>query len=63
MFEPSNLVLNLNEIMEEYDEREEEAVQATQSEIEEEERVEARVESDNQWKKQERGKEELKKLE
>ena len=43
MFEPSNLVSNLNEIMEEYAEREKEAVQVTQEEIEEEERVEARA--------------------
>ena len=43
MSKPSNLVLNLNEIMEEYTEREEEIVQETQANIEEEERVEARA--------------------
>ena len=42
MSEPLNLVRNLNEIMEEYVEREEETVQATQAETgQEEERVEA----------------------
>ena len=40
MSKPSNLVSNLNEIMEEYAEKEEEAVQATQAKIEEEERAE-----------------------
>ena len=44
MSEPSNLVSNLNEIMEEYTEREEEIVQVTQAEIEGEERDEARAE-------------------
>ena len=44
MFEPANLVPNLNEIMEEYTEREGEAVQVTKAEIEEEERDEARAE-------------------
>ena len=45
MSKPSNLVPNLNEIMEEYTERGEEAVQATQAETgQEEERDDARVE-------------------
>ena len=44
MFEPLNLVLNLNGIMEEYTKREEEIVQVTQAKIEEEERTEAREE-------------------
>ena len=45
MFEPTNLVPNLNKIMEEYTEREEEIVQATQVEIgQEEERAEVRAE-------------------
>ena len=44
MSEPLNLVPNLNEIMEEYAKREEEAVQETQAEIvQEEERDEARA--------------------
>ena len=45
MSEPSNLVPNLNEMMEEYTEKEEEAIQVTQEETgQEEERVEARAE-------------------
>ena len=44
MSEPSNLVLYLNEVMKEYAEKEEEAVQVTQEKIEEEERDEARAE-------------------
>ena len=45
MSELTNPVPNLNEIMEEYTEREEETVQATQEEIgQEEERAELRVE-------------------
>ena len=45
MPESSNLVPNLNENMEDYTEREEEAVQTTQAEIRHEgERVESRVE-------------------
>ena len=45
MSEPSNLIPNLNEMMEEYAKREEEAVQATQVETgQEEESVEARAE-------------------
>ena len=61
MFEPSNLVLNLNEIMEEYDEMEEEVLQVTQEEIEEEESVETRVESKQpmeETRKKKRGAEE-----
>ena len=43
MSESSNLISNLNEIMEEYAEREEEAVQATQAKIrQEEDRAKAR---------------------
>ena len=45
MSEPLNLIPNLNEIMEEYTEREEEAVQVTQAETgQEEERAEDRAE-------------------
>ena len=45
MSDPSNLVPNLNEIMEEYAKMEEEAIQATQAEIgQEEERAKSRVE-------------------
>ena len=44
MSEPWNLVLNLNEFMEEYTEREEEIVQVTKAEIEEEERADAKAE-------------------
>ena len=45
MSELSKLIPNLNEIMEEYAEREEEVVQTTQAETEqEEERVESRAE-------------------
>ena len=44
MFEPLNLVPNINEIMEKYTEREDEAIQVTQAAIEEEERSEARAE-------------------
>ena len=44
MFEPLNLVPNLNEIMEKYTEREDESIQVTQAVIEEEERSEARAE-------------------
>ena len=58
MSELSNLVPNLNEIMEENTEREEEAVQATKAETgQEEERVEARagpeqpVEETRKWKR------------
>ena len=64
MSEPSHLVPYLNEIMEEYAKREEEAVQATQVEIgQEEERAEARAELCNQLKRLKIGGEELKKLE
>ena len=61
MFEPSNLVLNLNEILEEYTEREEETIQATQVEIEEEERAKARAEPEQpmeETRKRKRGDEE-----
>ena len=45
MSDPLNLIPNLNEIMEEYAEREEEAVQATQAETwKKEEKVESRAE-------------------
>ena len=45
MFEPSHLILNLNEMMKAYAEVEEEVAQENQSgEIQEEERAEARVE-------------------
>ena len=59
MSEPSNLVPNLNEIMEEYAKWEEEAVQTTQAETGQEgEKVESKAEVEL-----ERGREELKKLE
>ena len=60
MSEPSNLVPNLNEIMEEYTEREEETVQATQAKIEEE-RAEARAKPEQpveETRKRKRGAEE-----
>ena len=64
MSEPSNLVPNLNEIMEEYVEREEEAVQMTQVETgQEEERVESRAEVEQlveETRKRKRGAEEAK---
>ena len=61
MSEPSNLVPNLNEIMEDYTEREEETVQATQAKIEEEGRAEARAEPEQpveETRKRKRGDEE-----
>ena len=61
MSEPSNLVPNLNEIMEEYTGREEETVQETQAEIEEEGRAEARAEPEQlveETRKRKRGAEE-----
>ena len=46
MYEPTNLIPNLNEIMEEYTEREEETVQETQAEKgQAEDRSEVRAES------------------
>ena len=63
MSEPLNLVPNLNEIIEDYAEREEEAVQATQVEIEQEgERVESRAEVEQpveETRKRKRGAEEV----
>ena len=63
MSESSNLVPNLNEIMEEYTEREEEVVQATESETrQEKERVEARAEHEQlveETRKRKRGAEEV----
>ena len=61
MFNPSNLVLNLNEIMEEYTEREKETVQATQENIEDEERAKARAKPEQrveETRKRKRGVEE-----
>ena len=62
MSEPSNLVPNLNEIMEEYVESEEEAVQLTQVETwQEEERVESIAEVEQpakETRKRKRGAEE-----
>ena len=47
MFEPSNIILNLNEIMEEYAEIEEEVVQEFQSGVvQEEERPETRTKTE-----------------
>ena len=62
MSEPSNLVPNLNEIMEEYAEGEQEALQATQAEIgQEEEIVESRAKVEQpveETRKRKRGTEE-----
>ena len=62
MSEPSNLIPNLNEMMEAYAEVEEEVVQENQSgEMQEEERVEARVEPEQlevEYRKRKRGAEE-----
>ena len=62
MSEPTNLVSNLNKIMEEYTKREEETIQATQAEIgQEEERAEVRVEPEQpveESRKRKRGAEE-----
>ena len=62
MSELSNLVPNLNKIMEEYAEGEQEAVQITQEKVEREEvRVEARVEPEqpeDETRKRKRGAEE-----
>ena len=58
MSEPSNLVSNLNEIMEEYAEGKEEAVQVTQAEVEREEaRAEKKQSLSSKLKKPEGGKE------
>ena len=63
MFESTNLVPNLNEIMEEYTKREEETVQVTQAETgQAEERAEVRVESEQlveESRKMNRGAEEV----
>ena len=62
MSESSNLIPNLNEIIGDYAEREEEAVQATQAEIEQEgEKVESRAEVEQpveETRKRKRGAEE-----
>ena len=64
MSEPSNLVPNLNEIMEEYAEWEQEAIQATQVAVEREEvRAEERSEPEqsvDETRKRKRGAEETK---
>ena len=63
MFESTNLVPNLNEIMEEYIKREERAVQETQAETgQEEERAEARAELEQpveETRKRKKGAEEV----
>ena len=62
MSEPSNLVPNLNEIIEEYAEREEDAIQTTQAKTGQEgERVKSRAEVEQtveETKKRKRGAEE-----
>ena len=62
MSDPSNLISNLNKIMEEYAEVEEEAVQETRSgAVQEEERPEARIETEKpteETRKRKRGAEE-----
>ena len=67
MFEPINLVPNLNEIMEEYFEREEETVQVTQAETgQSEERAEVSTELEQpmeELKKRKRGDEEARAVE
>ena len=51
MFEPSNLILNINEIMEEYVENEEEAIQKLQSgAVQKEEQEETRTETEQPTK-------------
>ena len=70
MSEPTNLVPNLNEIMEEYAERENETVQSTQAVVGQgEERDELNEEPEqtknlsSQWKNLKRGKKEMKRQE
>ena len=67
MFEPINLVPNLNEIMEEYIERAEETVQVTQAETgQSEERAEVSTEPEQlmeEMKKRKRGDEEAREVE
>ena len=63
MSDPSNLIPNLNEIMEEYEVVKEEAVQETQSEaVQKKERQEARIETEQlteETRKRKRGVEEV----